>query len=181
MVLRQLVLLMTRGRQNNATRSGQMSADEDMLGEGYRVDRELPVHLLHGLGHAECLMCLAAQQPAVHVRCLRSASLVPILRRPSKAALPLHRPLAAASAMCPTETAPQPAASPDAARGLSSFQITATDGGARAGRLVTPHGAVQTPAALMYTRLGSAMFLGTDMLDKLRSHGAAMQLDVMHL
>ena len=126
-------------------------------------------------------MCLAAQQPAVHVRCLRSASLVPILRRPARSALPLHRLAAAASAMCPTETAPQPAARPDAARGLSTFHITATDGGARTGRLVTPHGTVQTPAALMYTRLGSAMYMGTDMLDKLRGHGAALQLDVMHL
>ena len=158
-----------------------MSADEDMLGKGYRVDRELPVHLLLGVHHAECLMCLAAQQPAVQIRCLRSASLVPILRRPAKPTLSLRPPLAAVSAMCPTEAAPRPAASSDAARGLSTFQITATDGGARAGRLVTPHGTVQTPAALMYTRLGSAMFLGTDMLDKLRGHGAALQLNVMHL
>ncbi len=158
-----------------------MSADGDKLGKGYRADRELPVHLLHGLGLAECLMCLAAQQPAAHVRCLRSAFLVPILRRPANPTLPLRPPFVAFGAMCPTEPALQPAASPDAARGLSTFQITATDGGTRAGRLVTPHGTVQTPAALMYTRLGSAMFLGTDMLDKLRNHGAALQLDVMHL
>ena len=126
-------------------------------------------------------MCLGAQQPAIRIRCLRSATLVPILRRPARSASPLHPPRAVVGAMCPTETAPQPAASPDAARGPSTFHITATDGGARAGRLVTPHGTVQTPAALMYTRLGSAMYMGTDMLDKLHGHGAALQLDVMHL
>ena len=126
-------------------------------------------------------MCLGAHRPAVHVRNLRSVSLVPILRRSARSAAPLRALAIASAAMCPSEAAPQPAASTSAARGFSTFHVTATDGGARAGRLVTPHGTVQTPAALIYTRLGSAMYLGSDMLEKLRGHGAAVQLNVMHL
>jgi hypothetical protein len=85
--------------------------------------------------------------------------------------------------MWPSGTAPQPAVASESsgAEGFSTFDVTAKEGDARAGRLETPHGAVRTPAALIYTRFGSAMYLATDMLDKLRHHGAALQLNAMHL
>ena len=127
-------------------------------------------------------MLPGVRPPVAQARCLRSAGLGRILRQPAQAtaAPPL---ISRGSAMLPSGTAPQPNAAADSAsaQGFSTFQVTAREGNARAGRLETPHGAVLTPAALMYTRFGSAMYLATDMLDKLRHHGVALQLNAMHL
>ena len=130
-------------------------------------------------------MCLVVRPPVAQARCLRSAGfdrLPAFLPQPARAlaAAPLN---SRGTAMCPSGAAPQQAAASHdgATRGFSSFRVTAREGDARVGQLDTPHGAVSTPAALMYTRMGSAMYLATDMLDKLCHHGAALQLNAMHL
>lgn len=59
------------------------------------------------------------------------------------------------------------------------FSIKAEDGAARAGVLSTPHGNIETPAWLVYTRRGGALHLTPDLLEGLRPQ--AVQLDVLHL
>jgi queuine/archaeosine tRNA-ribosyltransferase len=49
------------------------------------------------------------------------------------------------------------------------FNITATDGLARCGTLLTRHAQLATPAPLIYTRRGGALFLTPDLLARLRS------------
>ena len=65
--------------------------------------------------------------------------------------------------------------------GPSSFIVRVTSGGARLGVITTPHGDIQTPSSLLYTRLGSPMHLVPDMADKLREKGQVLQLNAMHL
>ncbi len=59
------------------------------------------------------------------------------------------------------------------------FAIKAEDGAARTGVLSTPHGVIDTPAWLVYTRRGGALNLTPDMLESLQPQG--IQLDVLHL
>lgn len=85
---------------------------------------------------------------------------------------------AAATAMCRTAEA---SGGPPAPVGPSSFAIRSSSGGARLGVLTTPHGDIQTPASLLYTRQGSPMHLVPDTVDKLRERGQVLQLNAMHL
>lgn len=85
---------------------------------------------------------------------------------------------AAAAAMCkPAEGV----SGPPAPVGPSTFSVSASSGGARVGVLATPHGDIQTPASLLYTRQGSPMHLVPDTVDKLRERGQVLQLNAMHL
>ena len=62
------------------------------------------------------------------------------------------------------------------------FTIQAQEGLARAGVLLTRHGGIATPAALLFTRRGGALHLTPDMLERLRPHGAqALQINAMQL
>jgi hypothetical protein len=62
------------------------------------------------------------------------------------------------------------------------FTVTAEDGAARCGVLALGGGrAVETPAALVYTRRGGAPNLVPALLDGLRPHIAALHLDALHL
>ncbi len=54
------------------------------------------------------------------------------------------------------------------------FEIEARDGKARAGRMVTPHGVVQTPVFLPVGTLGTVKAVAQDVLEEL---GAQIQLD----
>jgi len=53
------------------------------------------------------------------------------------------------------------------------FTITATDGLARCGTFFTRHAQLSTPAPLIYTRRGGALYLTPDLLSRLRDRAAA--------
>jgi queuine/archaeosine tRNA-ribosyltransferase len=61
------------------------------------------------------------------------------------------------------------------------FGVTAQDGLARCGNLITRHAAVATPTAMLYTRRGGSMYLTPDMLAKLRPEAQLLQVNVMQL
>jgi hypothetical protein len=62
------------------------------------------------------------------------------------------------------------------------FQITSSDGEARSGTLVLPHGReITTPGMLLYTRRGGSLHLTPDLLDTLRPNAQALQLSVFSL
>jgi queuine/archaeosine tRNA-ribosyltransferase len=52
------------------------------------------------------------------------------------------------------------------------FQVSVQDGLARAGAVVTKHATIATPAPMLYTRRGTAVFLSPDMLERLRPSAA---------
>lgn len=57
----------------------------------------------------------------------------------------------------------------------------AAEGGARAGTLLTRHGVIRTPTALIYTRRGGSMYLTPDMLEKLKPEAQGVQINAMQL
>lgn len=61
------------------------------------------------------------------------------------------------------------------------FTLSATDGLARVGMLITRHTNMATPAPLLYTRRGGCMYLTPDMLEKLRPQAQMVQIDVLQL
>jgi queuine/archaeosine tRNA-ribosyltransferase len=61
------------------------------------------------------------------------------------------------------------------------FSVSATDGLARAGTLITRHTHMPTPAPLLYTRRGGCLYLSPDMLEKLRPQAQMLQINVMQL
>lgn len=61
-----------------------------------------------------------------------------------------------------------------------TFNVRAKDGHARVGQLVTKHGSIPTPTALIYTRRGGPMGLTPDLLEKLQPT-FGVQIDVLQL
>lgn len=61
------------------------------------------------------------------------------------------------------------------------FNVTATDGLARCGTLITRHASMPTPAPLVYTRRGGCMYLTPDMMEKLRPEAQMLQINAMQL
>jgi queuine/archaeosine tRNA-ribosyltransferase len=64
---------------------------------------------------------------------------------------------------------------------MQTFSLTAKEGAARAGTLLTRQGALRTPTAFLYTRRGGCMYLTPDMMEKLRPQAQGVQINAMQL
>ena len=63
----------------------------------------------------------------------------------------------------------------------TNFDLVASDGLARAGRLTHKNGFVETPAVLLYSRRGSALHLTPDLLETLGEGANNFLVDASHL
>lgn len=64
---------------------------------------------------------------------------------------------------------------------MSSFNITASEGNARAGQLATASGPLATPALLAYTHRGGMLNLTPDLLENLQPELQGVAVDVLQL
>lgn len=88
---------------------------------------------------------------------------------------------AAASGPPHTDCDAQQATTTAADSGMAFTVHAAAEGGARAGTLLTRHGVIRTPTALIYTRRGGSMYLTPDMLEKLKPEAQGVQINAMQL